>query len=259
MPTLETALGLIRKTLALGRSATILAAPCLLLCLLASTAAAQQVYKCKDASGNPVFSQSPCSTDPAAVEMVDTSRALKTGSGGPAADSSGDADSCAAREREITEQYAAANAKLEQQIAELEGRDAALAKELGTRKDELRQAEIDELVKSRMECKQPAPMPAVVDQGSPAPVDAPALYSWHCIAENGVVFYRHDGCPTTIRDRPANPQLIPEVRSQPLQEMSVRALQVPRKEACEQISSPEASKRWGSNRDQKAQGGKDEC
>ncbi|MGE4071162.1 MAG: DUF4124 domain-containing protein [Lysobacterales bacterium] len=224
-----------------------------------SPLAAQQVYKCKDASGNPVFSQSPCSADPAAVETVDTSRALKTGSGGPVADAADDADSCAAKEQEISRQYAAANAKLERQIAELGSEDAALSRELGTRKDELRQAEIDELVKTRMECAQPQALPTVVDQGAPAPADAPPLYSWHCIAENGVVFYRHDGCPATIRDRPANPQLIPEARTQPLQEMSVRAVQVARKQACEQIMAPEASKRWGSNRDEKPQAGKDEC
>lgn len=230
-----------------------------LLLLSIAPLAAQQVYKCKDSGGNPVYSQSPCSADPAAVETVDTSRALKTGSGAAPPDAAGDADSCTAKEQEISKQYAAANTKLERQMAELGNKDAALSRELGIRKDELRQAEIDERVKLRMECAQAQVLPTVVDQGAPASADAPALYSWHCIAENGVVFYRHDACPVTIRDRPANPQLIPEARSQPLQEMSVRALQVPRKEACEQIYAPEADKRWGSNRDQRTQGGKDEC
>ncbi len=227
--------------------------------LVNSPLAAQQVYKCKDASGNPVFSQSPCSTDPTAVEVVDTSRALKTGSGSPLADASDDVDACAAGERTITEQYAAAQAELEKQIAEAGSKDAAMVEEFGKRREELRQAEIDELVTFRIQCTQSQPMPAVVDKGAAAPPDAPERYSWHCIAENGVVFYRHDGCPATIRDRPANPQLIPEARSQPLQEMLVRALQVPRKQACEQIMAAEASQRWGSNRDEKPQAGKDEC
>lgn len=40
------------------------------------------VYKCTGADGTIIFSESPCSTDPKKVQEVDTSGALKTGSGG---------------------------------------------------------------------------------------------------------------------------------------------------------------------------------
>ena len=40
------------------------------------------VYKCTGADGTVIFSQNPCSTDPKKVQEIDTSAALKTGSGG---------------------------------------------------------------------------------------------------------------------------------------------------------------------------------
>src|SRR6478736_10463352 len=40
------------------------------------------VYKCAGADGSVIFSQNPCSTDPKKVQEIDTSGALKTGSGG---------------------------------------------------------------------------------------------------------------------------------------------------------------------------------
>lgn len=47
--------------------------------LLAAPAFGQTVYKCKGEDGVPVFSQRPCGAD---AQEVDTSAALKTGSGG---------------------------------------------------------------------------------------------------------------------------------------------------------------------------------
>jgi hypothetical protein len=40
------------------------------------------VYKCAGTDGSVIFSQNPCSTDPKKVQEIDTSGALKTGSGG---------------------------------------------------------------------------------------------------------------------------------------------------------------------------------
>lgn len=40
------------------------------------------VYKCVNADGSVVYSESACSTDPAKVKTIDTSPALRTGSGG---------------------------------------------------------------------------------------------------------------------------------------------------------------------------------
>ena len=39
-------------------------------------------YKCMGADGTVIFSENPCSTDPKKVQEIDTSSALKTGSGG---------------------------------------------------------------------------------------------------------------------------------------------------------------------------------
>jgi hypothetical protein len=40
------------------------------------------VYKCTDAAGNVAYSQNPCSSDPKKMQTIDTSPALRTGSGG---------------------------------------------------------------------------------------------------------------------------------------------------------------------------------
>lgn len=229
----------------------------LILMLSSSLALAQQVYKCKDARGNPVFAQSPCSADPAAVEVVDTSRSLKTGSSGPLDEviSSGD-DSCGGRQQAIAARYIAANNKLDQQMVDANDMQA---KELQAQKDQLKQAEIDELVIDKIDCSKKEAKIAAAEQAAANPGRQTASMSWRCALENGLMFYRHDGCPVSIRDRPANPLTHPEARSQPLQEMPVIPTQIPHSEACEQINSPEASKRWGNNRDQKPQGGKDDC
>lgn len=235
-----------------------------LICLLlfSDTAPAQQVFRCTDARGNPVFSQSPCSADPGKMEVVDTSRALKTGSSGPA--TAPDEDACAKREREITENYAADNAKLDRQIAELRSSDQVMRQELSSRKEELRKSEIEDRVQARMECSKPAAPSTIADQPPKATdvtdsVQTPPRFSWRCTTANGLEFYRHDGCPTSIRDRPVNPLLRPDERPQPIEEMPVRAEQLPRNDACQRISAPAALKRWGSNRDQRPQGDKSDC
>lgn len=52
---------------------------CIVALLFAAPVWATKVYKCTGADGSVVFSQQPCSDD---AEVVDTSAALKTGSGG---------------------------------------------------------------------------------------------------------------------------------------------------------------------------------
>lgn len=58
----------------------------LLAALLSGPAFGQKVYKCTDERGTTVFSQRPCSADPSKVSTVDTSSALKTGTGGSVAE-----------------------------------------------------------------------------------------------------------------------------------------------------------------------------
>lgn len=105
----------------------------LLLMVAAFGANAQSVYKCKDASGTTIFSQRPCSSDPAQVQSVDVSRSLKSGTGGAVAEQ-GEFSAmnevqrrCTVREADIAERYRARNAQMSQQIAGLERRlnDAA--------------------------------------------------------------------------------------------------------------------------------------
>ncbi|HZX90996.1 MAG TPA: hypothetical protein VFE67_10155 [Rudaea sp.] len=60
------------------------------------------VYKCAGANGSVVYSENPCSTDPKKVQEIDTSGALKTGSGGHLRDiAAGVADNdCRSRARQ---------------------------------------------------------------------------------------------------------------------------------------------------------------
>jgi hypothetical protein len=60
------------------------------------------VYKCMGADGTVIFSEAPCSADPKKVQEVDTSAALRTGSGGHLREiAAGVADSdCRGRARE---------------------------------------------------------------------------------------------------------------------------------------------------------------
>jgi len=57
----------------------------LLLMILAASSPSQSVYKCMQ-GGTTVFSQKPCADDPAKMETVDTSRSLRTGTGGSIAE-----------------------------------------------------------------------------------------------------------------------------------------------------------------------------
>lgn len=51
--------------------------------LVAPACFAQSVYKCVDSQGTTVFSQTPCSDDPAGMQSVDTAQALKTATAVP--------------------------------------------------------------------------------------------------------------------------------------------------------------------------------
>lgn len=94
--------------------------------LLSAPACAQTVYKCKDDSGVVVFSQRPCAADPAKVETVDTSSALKTGTGGSVAEQSEFAEAnevrrrCENRLNAIAGRYAANRDRISRQISALE-------------------------------------------------------------------------------------------------------------------------------------------
>ena len=85
------------------------------------------VYKCKDANGVTVFSQSPCSNDPTKVQQVDTSAALRVkGSDTSAiqAMSNGVAISnidikCASRKNAIAASYQSQLSSIDSEISEL--------------------------------------------------------------------------------------------------------------------------------------------
>lgn len=100
--------------------------------LLSGHAMAQTVYKCKDESGTVVYSQRPCASDPAQVQTVDTSGALKTGSGGSVAEQSEFAEAneverrCEGRLNAVAGRYAASRNRIGAQILSLE-RQAARA------------------------------------------------------------------------------------------------------------------------------------
>ncbi|MCB1934147.1 MAG: DUF4124 domain-containing protein [Candidatus Accumulibacter sp.] len=106
-------------------------APIVLALLLATTpATAQKVYKCTAANGTTEFSQRPCSDDPDKVQTVDTSRSLKTGSGGSVADQSDFASMnevrrrCQVRLDNISSRYAGQRRRIADEIAALESRVA---------------------------------------------------------------------------------------------------------------------------------------
>ncbi|MFO1493316.1 MAG: DUF4124 domain-containing protein [Lysobacterales bacterium] len=104
----------------------------LLFFLVASPALGQKVYKCTDEGGTVVFSQRPCADDPKQMETVDTSRALRTGSGGSVAEQGEFADlnavrrACAERMNAITSRYDGQRRRITADIAALE-RQAATA------------------------------------------------------------------------------------------------------------------------------------
>jgi len=70
--------------------------------------------------------------------------------------------------------------------------------------------------------------------------------SWRCIADNGEVFYRHDGCPSTISIVMLDPYAQAYANAALVY---VQSIPIRRSEACAAIS---ASGRFGSERDQRA-------
>jgi hypothetical protein len=101
----------------------------LLTFVLAPTAVmGQSVYKCIDDRGTTVYSQRPCADDPANVEKVDTSRSLKTGTGGAVAEQSEFAQMnqlrrlCDDRLRSVQERYSRDYGRIAREISSLEAR-----------------------------------------------------------------------------------------------------------------------------------------
>lgn len=98
----------------------------LLALALPTALAAQTVYKCTDAGGTLVYSDRPCSTDPAKVETIDTSESMKTSSGGSIAEQGEYARTnqlrrtCDERVAAIRGRYASQYARIDRQIADVE-------------------------------------------------------------------------------------------------------------------------------------------
>lgn len=105
----------------------------ILLILLATPASlvAQTVYKCTEASGTIVYSQQPCSADPAKVEAIDTTPSQMTGSGGFIAEQGEFAQmnevrrNCDARMQSIRDRYAGQTRRLSDEIDSLNKRSAS--------------------------------------------------------------------------------------------------------------------------------------
>lgn len=88
------------------------------------------VYKCAGADGTVIFSDAPCSSDPKKVQEVDTSGALRTGSGGHLRDiAAGVADTdCRARARQSSYGTLAADMQVSNDhVADYQQRQAQLA------------------------------------------------------------------------------------------------------------------------------------
>lgn len=152
--------------------------PILLSVLLLSPAlaCAQTVYKCTDASGTVVFSQRPCAEDPDKVQTVDTSRAMRTGSGGSVAEEGEFAQlnevrrRCQGRSGAISDYYAAQYKRiareietLEDQIRRASGNLAGATWESGLRQQisgligeraTLKTAEVNEQADNRERCRE---------------------------------------------------------------------------------------------------------
>ena len=87
------------------------------------------VYKCMNADGSVVFADTPCSQDPKKVETLDTSPALRTGSGGHQSDFASDSadDDCRAQAFRSTHVNDAQIASSSQHVAEYEKQQADLS------------------------------------------------------------------------------------------------------------------------------------
>lgn len=146
----------------------------LILLVLPMAAPSPQVYKCTDNAGTVVYSQRPCADDPAKVETVDTSRALRTGSGGSVAEQGEFADlnavrrDCDGRLNGISARYdsqrrrtAAEIEALERQAAQANNNlagatyDAGIRQQIAgllTERGALQQAEATERTAAREQC-----------------------------------------------------------------------------------------------------------
>jgi hypothetical protein len=71
------------------------------------------VYKCTGADGTIIYSEAPCSTDPKKVQEVDTSGALKTGSGGHLRDIAASVADSDCRSRARQQSYGTLSADLQ--------------------------------------------------------------------------------------------------------------------------------------------------
>jgi hypothetical protein len=87
------------------------------------------VYKCMNADGSVVFADTPCSQDPKKVETLDTSPALRTGSGGHQGDFASDStdDDCRAQAFRSTHANDTQIASSSQHVAEYEKQQADLS------------------------------------------------------------------------------------------------------------------------------------
>lgn len=148
--------------------------PILLSVLLLSPAlaCAQTVYKCTDARGTVVFSQRPCAEDPEKVQTVDTSRAMRTGSGGSVAEEGEFAQlnevrrRCQGRSGAIADRYALEYARIGREIESLEAqiqRSNSSTWESGLRQQisgligeraTLKTAEVNEQADNRERCRE---------------------------------------------------------------------------------------------------------
>ncbi len=80
----------------------------------------------------------------------------------------------------------------------------------------------------------------------PPPLPPKQPRSWRCIADNGEVFYRHDGCPTTLSIVVLDPYAQAYANTGLVY---VDSIPIRRSEACAAIA---AGGRFGSDRDQRA-------
>jgi vacuolar-type H+-ATPase subunit I/STV1 len=150
----------------------------LMSCVLAvacGPALAQTVYKCTDDYGTVVFSQRPCADDPDKVTTVDTSRSLRTGSGGSVAEEGEFAQMnevrrrCENRSNAIAEHYRAEYERVSREITALEERiqrsnssqaganaESGLRQQIGgliTERGTVKSAEVEEVAANRQRCR----------------------------------------------------------------------------------------------------------
>jgi hypothetical protein len=236
----------------------------LLALTLCVPATAQQVYKCLDERGNPVYSQRPCADDPEDAVVVDTSRALKT-SASPA-DSNGQLTAsqfgrnvvCERREYAIEQRKQRELEALERQIADYGRNDAILLRDLQSRQAALQSSYRKELKEAKALCLSESRLPPEHSMASNRSATTSEQGSWRCTAESGLVFYRHDACPISILE-PARDDIGDASQPGMIIELTVHGKQIPRTEACRQMEGPESRGRRGSRLDQEFENGQNGC